>query len=148
MQWLCVEIYRVRCVYPWESIWELLNSAAYKMERGKLTYGLPDNDGSIQEHEYFFDMAEDGNPDGTPAEFMYAERPSKLNVVTATESGLTKRVRSASIYWTDGQDGSVIVSAGEKYYYYSLRIGSAKGTTTNNMVFYDALESYHPGDGE
>jgi len=134
-------------LYPWEDLADygtyLTNSAAYKTESGRLSSGRPDNGGTINEWKLLYDMDGDGNPSGIPNEYLYAQRVTSLNVVTASELGLTKRVRAGNISWTDGLDDSVIVNAGESYSY-RLRIGSPLGTKTGNVVFYDALERYSP----
>lgn len=136
--------------YSWDAVADygvsLLNSAAYRSEDGNLSYGLPDTGGAITEAELFRDLDGDDNPEGTSADYLYAEAKTKLDVVTATELALSKRVRAEHGEWTDGLDGSVILDAGENYEY-RLRIGSAKNTQTKDMIFYDALEQYHPENG-
>lgn len=137
-------------LYSWDALADygtsLLNSAAYRSAEGNLSYGLPDTGGQITEAELFWDLDGDGNPEGTPADYLYAEAVTKLNVVTATELDLSKRVRAENGKWTDGLDGSITLDA-EEHYEYRLRIGSAKGTRTKDIILFDALENYHPSDG-
>ena len=137
-------------IYPWDSVADygvsLLNSAAYQSTPGNLSEGLPDTGGDILEAKLLRDIDQDGNPEGTTADFLYSEAMTKLDIVTSTELDLSKRVRSENGTWTDGLDGSVVVDAGEKYEY-RLRLGSAKGTQTRNIVLYDALEQYTPENG-
>lgn len=137
-------------VYPWDAVSDygttLLNSAAYRAENGKLTSGYPDNGGKLKEKNLFYDLDGDGNPEGISSNYLYGEAETKLNVVTATELDLSKRVRAENGTWTDGQDGSVVLEAGSAYEY-RLRVGSAKNTRTKDIVFFDALEQYHPENG-
>lgn len=137
-------------IYPWDSVADygvsLLNSAAYQSTPGNLTKGLPDTGGDILEAELFRDIDQDGNPEGTTADFLYSEALTKLDIVTSTELDLSKRVRSENVSWTDGLDGSVVVDANEKYEY-RLRLGSSKGTQTRDIILFDALEQYSPENG-
>lgn len=88
-----------------------------------------------------------GLGDGSGAkQFLYARSVDKIDANVHASMNLSKSVRGpGNQEWSNGQDGSVIVSAGDEYQY-RLRMGSELGSSTSGIVFYDSLESYVPDD--
>ena len=89
-----------------------------------------------------------GLGDGSGAkQFLYAKSVDKIDANVHASMDLSKAVRGpGNQEWSSGQDGSVIVSAGDEYQY-RLRMGSQLGSTTTGIILYDSLESYAPDDG-
>ena len=142
---------RFNAYYSWDDYIDygqtLLNSIAYETGNEKIAGGYADTGGRIKEHDLLADLNHDGNPEGTPSTFLYAQTSRTINVNVSAAMDLTKRVKGPeSTSWTDGQDGSVVVGKGEGYSY-RLRSGAASGSSLTGIVLYDSLENYHPANG-
>lgn len=150
--------------YPWDNLsdygTELENDAAVKTGNDEIAKGLPDNGGFNQYNwsnifgynktlqALMTDLDNDGNPEGTKNQFLYAVKTLDVNANITASMSLSKSVKGpSSTDWTDGQDGSVVVSEGDSYQY-RLRLGSSKGSSTSDIVLYDSIENYSPANGK
>lgn len=150
--------------YPWDNLsdygTELENDAAVKTGNDEIAKGSPDN-GGFDQYDWsnifghnktlqalMTDLDNDGNPEGTKNQFLYAVKTLDVNANITASMSLSKSVKGpSSTDWTDGQDGSVVVSEGDSYQY-RLRLGSSKGSSTSDIVLYDSIENYSPANGK
>lgn len=125
-------------LYTWEDIvdygYKLLNSVAYETGNDNLTDGLPDDGGTITNHELMTDL----DPDTDDEKFCYTEHAAYVNVTRSAVLGLTKSVKNPeeSAYTPE----TTVKQNGE--YTYRLRFASGYDSYTRNMVLFDSLENY------
>lgn len=136
--------------YSWDSIYDygnnLRNSVAYKSGSGALSNGYQDDatlfTSSFEDKSYFIDLDQDGNPENSLNDTIYAQRTMALSFNTASDSSFKISVKTANMTdFVDGKTNDVIASAGG-YYTYKLRYESQKNVTTTNLVIYNDLEKY------
>ena len=145
-----------KAYYEWDSISDygtyLVNTIAYKSGSGKLSNGYADDSSSISESTikdkaYMSDLDQDGNPEGTIKDTVYAQAGLSFAFNTASDASFRKGVKTANMTeFVDGHDGSVVATAGG-YYTYQLRYQSQKNMKTTGLVIYDNLETYDDKSG-
>ena len=143
-----------KAYYSWDSIADygsyLVNTVAYKSGSGKLSNGYPDDSSSIStstiaDKDYMSDLDEDGNPEGTIKDTVYAQTGLSFAFNTASDASFRKEVKTANMTdFVDGQQGDVVANAGG-YYTYQLRYQSQKNMKSTGLVIYDQLETYDDG---
>ena len=143
-----------KAYYSWDSIADygsyLVNTIAYKSGSGKLSNGYPDDSSSIStstisDKDYMSDLDEDGNPEGTIKDTVYAQTGLSFAYNTASDASFRKEVKTANMTdYVSGRDGDVVANAGG-YYTYQLRFQSQKNMKSTGLVIYDQLESYDDG---
>lgn len=140
--------------YDWDSISDygtsLTNTIAYKSNNGNLSEGFADTleslqTGTIKDKDLFEDLDNDGNPQGTANDTVYAQAPGIISFNTASDASFRKGVKTANMTkFVDGHEGTVIASAGG-YYTYQLRYQSQKNMLSSGLVLYDVFEEYDDG---
>ena len=143
-----------KAYYSWDSIADygsyLVNTVAYKSGSGSLSNGYPDDSSSIStstiaDKDYMSDLDEDGNPEGTIKDTVYAQTGLSFAFNTASDASFRKEVKTANMTeFVDGQQGDVVANAGG-YYTYQLRYQSQKNMKSTGLVIYDQLETYDDG---
>lgn len=143
-----------KAYYDWDSISDygnyLTNTIAYKSNSGALSNGFADtlssiSSSTIKDKNYMEDLDEDGNPEGTVKDTVYAQAALSFSFNTASDASFRKGVKTADMTkYVDGHDGSVIATAGG-YYTYQLRYQSQKNMKTSDLVLYDVFEEYDDG---
>lgn len=148
--------------YSWDDYTDfggsLENDVAIQSGNNVVAAGQPDNAGEWSP-SYLESLSGDNVDQSTKAllsslgdgsgakQFLYAKSVDTINANVHASMDLSKAVRGpGNQEWSSGQDGSVIVSAGDEYQY-RLRMGSQLGSTTTGIILYDSLESYAPDDG-
>lgn len=147
--------------YDWASINSigniLTNNAAYESHtpnRGTVNglQGEPDNPASgnhresVRATEGVQDIMTDLNPEHDNASFVYARERTESNVVTYAITSLRKLVDvdNNGLYGDglDQSDPKNVYEGGR--YTYSIRVGSAPGTITEDIILYDKLDGFTP----
>ena len=140
-----------KAYYSWESIADygsyLVNTIAYKSGSGELSNGFEDDSSSIptstlQDKDYMSDLDEDGNPEGTIKDTVYAQAALSFSFNTASDASFRKEVKTANMTeYSDGHNGDVVANAGG-YYTYQFRYQCQKNMKTTGLVIYEPLENY------
>lgn len=79
--------------------------------------------------------------------FISTSDTTNVSIGSAAELSLSKAAKDTdNSSYSQGHDGSIVVSQGESYSY-RLRFGSESDTTTSNIVLFDSLENYICEDG-
>ncbi|MBR6524667.1 MAG: BspA family leucine-rich repeat surface protein, partial [Clostridia bacterium] len=84
------------------------------------------------------------DPNTDENRFVYGKNSTRINVLTYAVSGMEKTVKSdLDGVWTHGLLGQEAASVYEgQTYTYRLRVSSAEGTSTKNIILYDSIENY------
>ncbi|MBM7549603.1 Spy0128 family protein [Peptoniphilus gorbachii] len=134
-------------IYPWDSYKdfgpELKNIVAYESgsDINNLYSGLPDkpDDETIKKFkDYNIEQLTDLNLDHNEKRFYYAADKTSVSGNTIANTGLTKFVKDSkdpaySLKTTTKEGGS---------YSYNIRLQAIKGTSVNDLIFYDSIENY------
>ena len=136
-------------LYSWDSIADygstLRNSVAYKSNSGKLSDAYKDDAStfsSFTDKAYFVDLDEDGNPESSLTDTVYAQRSLAFSYNTASDSSFSIGIKTSDMgTFVNGDDENkkITVNAGG-YYTYRLRYASQKNSSTDNLIFYNVLE--------
>lgn len=129
-----------KTVHSWNSIKDfgtyVLNPVSYETGNEKITKGYPDNGGNLSDENKVLYTNLDSETDDK--KFIYAERSYDINALTATTSGLYKKVKNSKEedYSYDTQ-----VEAGGNYSY-QLRYQNTFTNKAKNLVFLDSIENF------
>ncbi|MGI6221425.1 MAG: Spy0128 family protein [Coriobacteriales bacterium] len=118
----------------------------------------PDGGNNVSSREAFDNDAEkaamtDLNPDRDTPSFVYAGRYTRIDILSAARTSLSKDVQvnndgwwSDGLYYGEKEENERIVYEGGQYSY-RLRMMSDDETISKDLVLYDSLENFQPGDG-
>lgn len=134
-------------IYPWDSYKdfgsELKNIVAYesKSDINALYSGLadkPSEDVLKRYEDYNMDILTDLNNEHDEKRFYYSADKTSVTGNTIANTGLTKFIK-------DSKDPSYSLKTKTQEggsYSYNIRLQAIKGTTVNDLIFYDSLENY------
>ena len=135
-----------KTIHSWESMHDfgrsVLNPVAYETGNEKITKGFPDNGGNLSEENKALFTDLDNTTDAN--KFIYAEQPHNINALTATVSGLYKKVKSAKD--TDYKYDTIVESNGK--YSYQLRYQNTFMNKSKNLILFDSLENFEIVDSD
>ncbi|MGI6221632.1 MAG: Cna B-type domain-containing protein [Coriobacteriales bacterium] len=90
----------------------------------------------------------DLNDDRDTPSFLYAGATTRLSILSAARTSLTKDVQvNNDGRWSEGtyEDKRTVYEGGS--YTYRLRMAANTGTVSTGLVMYDSLENFYAGDG-
>ena len=133
-------------IHSWDSIKDfgrnVLNPVAYETGNEKITKGFPDNGGNLSNtnKEFFTNLDETTDAN----KFIYAEQSHNINALTATVSGLYKKVKNAKE--TEYSYNTQVESNGK--YTYQLRYQNTFMNKAKDLILYDSIENFKVVDSD
>ena len=133
-------------VHSWESMKDygkkVLNPVAYETGNEKIVNGFPDDGGNLSQEnkELYNDLDKTTNDN----KFLYTERTTNINAITATISGLYKKVKNS----TESEYTYSTEVEPQEIYTYKLRFENTFINSAKNLVLFDSLENFKVIDSE
>ena len=131
-------------VHPWDDLSEvkfnIYNSAVYETGNDDIADGLKDTGGAGQDQKILKDL----DPDTDGEKFLYAQDWQLASLVTATTSGLNKKVRAKE----DKDYSYSTMTYSNDSYEYRLRFANDDDTISKNIILFDSLENYVTPEGK
>ena len=121
---------------------QVLNPVAFETGNSKITKGFPDDGGNLSgDNKELFNNLDSQTND---KKFLYSERISNINALTAAISGLQNKVKNSK---DEDYKYSTEVEPGESYTY-RLRFENTNMNSAKNLVFFDSIENFKVVDEE
>ena len=125
-------------IHEWEdqkqTRFSLLNSVAYQTGNDRIAEGYPDDGGRGKDKQLLSDL----DPDNNDVRFIYSQDWRDVDLVTATSTGLNKKVRDE---YDSAYSYKTFTRTNGKYFY-RLRMLNDGNTRSKDIILFDSLENY------
>ena len=117
-----------------ETKYSLYNSAVYETGNSVIADGLKDTGGTGQDREILRDL----DPETDDAKFIYSQDWMSANLVTASATGLVKKVRAEE----DSSYRYSTTTYPKDTYEYRISLSNDNETKSSGIILFDSLENY------